>query len=84
MHLAAPDGRIVAQNDSDAVNGMAPSFTWKPNETVVDQRALLVRDDLAPGEYTLLVGLYQADDGVRLKTESGADAERIGTVSAGR
>jgi len=84
LHLVAPDGRIVAQNDSDAVNGMAPSFTWTPNQTIVDRRALLVRDDLGPGDYTLLVGLYRTDNGARLKTESGADSERIGTATAAR
>jgi hypothetical protein len=87
LHLiAVGDGRLVAQNDGDAVNGLAPSFTWTPNQTIVDRRALLVRDDLAPGDYTLQVGLYRHDDGVRLKTEAGADSERIGTatVAAGQ
>ncbi len=84
LHLVAPDGRLVAQNDGDPVNGLAPSYTWQVGHVVVDHRALLVRDNLAPGDYTLRVGLYRTDNGARLTTDSGADAEAvgIGVVSA--
>ena len=79
-HLIGPDGRLIAQNDGDAVNGLRPAFTWKPNEGVDDPRALLVPTGVPPGEYQIRIGLYQRADGRRLTTSTGADFVLVGTL----
>ena len=81
MHLRARDGGLAAQNDGDAVNGLAPSFTWKPGTPVKEARALLIGGDLPPGDYTLEAGLYRPEDGERLLTDGGDDAVRVGAIT---
>ncbi|HEY3341423.1 MAG TPA: glycosyltransferase family 39 protein, partial [Anaerolineae bacterium] len=41
IHLISPEGQLVAQNDGDAVNGLAPAFTWDVGKPVIDRRAIL-------------------------------------------
>ncbi|HIE55241.1 MAG TPA: hypothetical protein EYP90_08700 [Chromatiaceae bacterium] len=63
-HVAAPDGRIVAQLDGlpdDSLTG-----TWLPGEVVVDEREILLGLDGGDGRYALRVGLYDAGTGERL------------------
>jgi len=39
---------------------------WQPGDVIVQQHVLKLLSDLAPGDYTLHVGLYFAPDGPRL------------------
>jgi hypothetical protein len=80
LHLIAPDGQLVAQHDGDAVNGLAPNFTWETGKPVVDRRALLIPATLASGNYTLVAGMYRESDGSRLTTAAGADGVPIATI----
>lgn len=80
-HLISPDGQLVAQSDGDPINGLAPSFTWMPGVPIVSQQALMIREALTPGDYTLWAGLYRADDGSRILTTAGADAVKLGVVT---
>jgi hypothetical protein len=82
VHVTAPSGHLVAQNDGDAVNGLAPGFTWKPGKPVIDQRAVLIQDISAPGPYTVRVGLYHRGNGKRLLTTSGADSVSVGVIQS--
>ncbi len=82
VHLVGPDGALAAQNDGDAVNGLAPAFTWQPGREVIDRRAILVRRDLLTGTYRLIAGMYRRADGARLKTDTGQDHITIATVTA--
>lgn len=66
VHLMAPDGRLLAQNDSAPGGGTLPTSTWSPRETIVDRRGLLLPADLPPGRYPLLLGLYMPANGERL------------------
>ncbi len=72
VQLFNPDLGMAAQQDALPQDGANPTWAWLPGETVVDVRTLQVRDDAAPGDYRLMVGLYDATDGVRLSV---ADAE---------
>ncbi len=81
VHLISPDGQLVAQSDGDPINGLAPSFTWTPSVPIISQRALLISDPLAPGDYTLWAGLYRAEDHTRILTTAGAEAVRLGVVT---
>ncbi len=62
VHLAGPDGRPVAQQDSEPQGGLAPTHNWGPGTAVVDRYGLLIPLDLPAGDYPLLVGLYRVDD----------------------
>jgi hypothetical protein len=69
----------VAQRDSEPGGGLALTTTWQPETTVVDRHALLI--DQPPGEYTLIVGLYDLDDpSARLSVEGG-DAFTLTTIT---
>jgi hypothetical protein len=80
VHLISPGGQMVAQNDGDAVNGLAPAFTWEVGKPVIDRRAILVPATLPAGDYTLVVGMYGVPDGIRLQTTDGHDDVPIGTL----
>jgi hypothetical protein len=64
LQLLNPDGTLAnsAQRDSEPGGGSMPTTTWQPGETVSDQHGLLIPRDLPAGVYTLIVGLYDADN----------------------
>ena len=85
VQLIAPDGSLVAQQDGIPGGGYAPSTGWTPGEPVADRRGLALPDDLAPGDYTLIAGLYDAATGQRLPVTgpdgaAAGDFVRLGTV----
>ena len=80
VHVLAPDGRLLAQNDGDPVNGLAPSYTWHPDDPVIDRRAVMIPSDAPTGTLSVWVGLYRRSDGRRLLTGDGSDGVRIGGV----
>jgi hypothetical protein len=65
-HLVDSDGRLVAQRDSEPAGGSRPTTTWLPNEAITDRVGLLLPPDLEPGEYGLLVGMYNPETLERL------------------
>jgi hypothetical protein len=71
VHLRDADGAVRAQNDQGPSGGTRPTFTWTPGETVEDAHGIILPADLPPGEYTLHVGLYRADNGERLPVVGG-------------
>jgi mannosyltransferase len=62
IHLVAQDGPPLAQRDSEPGGGLALTTTWIPGETVVDNHGLFLPHDLPPGDYRLLLGLYDLTD----------------------
>ncbi|MDW8395579.1 MAG: glycosyltransferase family 39 protein [Anaerolineae bacterium] len=80
VHLVSADGRLVAQNDGDPINGLAPNFTWTPGTVIHDPRAVLIRSPLAPGAHELRLGLYRVADGRRVHTASGEEFVRVGQL----
>jgi mannosyltransferase len=62
IHLVANDGPPPAQRDSEPGGGLALTTTWTPGETVVDNHGLFLPPDLPPGQYRLLLGLYDLTD----------------------
>jgi hypothetical protein len=81
-HLLAPDGRLVAQSDSQPAGGTRPMSGWAPGETVRDQYAIVVPGDTAPGEgFTLRIGIYDLGTLQRATLAgSGDDGVTIGSV----
>jgi mannosyltransferase len=62
LQLLNRDGVLVAQRDSEPGGGLTLTTTWTPGETVQDNHGLLLPDNLTPGEYQLIVGLYDLDN----------------------
>jgi hypothetical protein len=67
VHLVDEQGQIVAQHDrGPGIRGKQPTTSWLPGEVVTDPVTLSLPADLAPGRYTLWVGLYLPPTGPRL------------------
>jgi 4-amino-4-deoxy-L-arabinose transferase-like glycosyltransferase len=65
-HLLDSAGQLRAQQDNPPQQGRYPTSWWSPGETIIDPHTLLLPPDLAPGSYTLRLGLYQPETGQRL------------------
>jgi hypothetical protein len=71
VQLLDETGRLAAQRDSEPGGGLALTTTWTPGESVSDAHGLVIPPELAPGTYTLIVGLYPLDDpSARLRVEN--------------
>jgi len=70
-HLVDGRGNIVGQRDSEPGGGSRPTDTWQPGEIIADNYGLLIPAGTPPGEHTLRIGLYAADDGQRLAVSAG-------------
>ena len=66
VQLLNREGRLVSQRDSEPLEGTRPTTTWEPGEIVTDRYGLLLPADLPSGDYQVVLGLYQADTGVRV------------------
>jgi hypothetical protein len=70
----------VAQHDGEPGGGLALTTTWLPGQTIADNHGVFLPLDLAPGQYSLVVGLYNVDDGTRL-TQPGGDSLLLSTIT---
>jgi hypothetical protein len=77
LQLLDAEGRLRAQRDGRPRGGYAPVATWRPEQVVVDRQGLLLPSDLPPGQYTLIVGWYEATNLERLPVWS-SDGEPLG------
>ena len=57
---------IWGQADGRPVCWTYPTFDWRPGQLIADHYALAIKPDTPPGEYALVVGMYQPDTGRRL------------------
>jgi hypothetical protein len=65
VHVFDSDGVLVTQ--SDKLNpGDFPARRWPKDKYVRDEHEIVLPVDLAPGEYTIGLGLWVADEGWRL------------------
>lgn len=71
VHLVNSQGEKLAQRDGQPVQWLRPISTWQPGEEIIDHYGLLLPADLAPGQYSLLVGLYDPVSGQRLPISAG-------------
>lgn len=72
VHLLDEKGQLVAQADGMPQNGRLPATCWQSGEIVPDLHEIVLPE--AAGEYDLFVGLYNAQDGVRLPVDAPDDA----------
>jgi len=67
LHLIGPDGRRWAHEDRlIGDRDMVPTERWVPGEPRVNMRTLQIGPGTPPGEYKLLVGVYDSATGQRL------------------
>ena len=75
-HLLSANGELVAQRDGPPIYGLRPTSTWRAGEVIEDSYEVFLGSDLAPGEYELSVGMYDADSVERLPAYNAA-GERL-------
>jgi len=75
--LVNADGRVVGQQDAPPDRGQYPTNLWQPGEVVVETVTFAVPASLAPGRYTLHVGVYRPATGERLLLANGGDHVEI-------
>ncbi len=69
IHVYDPSGQRIAQRDLPLRYYDYPTSRWRAGEIVIDQ-ADIPLPDLPAGEYTLLIGLYNAETGERLPVQN--------------
>jgi 4-amino-4-deoxy-L-arabinose transferase-like glycosyltransferase len=77
-HLLDADSRVVAQRDAEPAGNLRPTTGWTRGEQVEDNYGIAIPADLAPGSYTLEIGMYQGDR--RSVFDGKADHLVLGTV----
>jgi hypothetical protein len=61
-----PDGRVWGQHDNPPKGGWYPMPLWSPGEVVVDDYAVRIDPAAPPGDYHLIVGMYDPATGTRV------------------
>jgi hypothetical protein len=80
VKLLDAQGHTIAGWDGQPQNGQAPTLTWVPGKTVTDTINLSIPAGASPGEYTVEVGMYRAEDLARCLL-MGADGELLDRVA---
>ena len=70
VHLLDKEGNLRAQGDYPPVHGIFPTSQWQPGDVVRDERVVALPPDLPPGDYSLIIGLYDPGNGQRLRVET--------------
>jgi hypothetical protein len=84
VHVLDANGQLVAQADDEPIGGYAPFNLWPPGTRVNERRPLLALSDLAAGDYTVVVGLYDRNSLQRTVPQPGAAVTPDGAVLAGQ
>ncbi len=58
VHILDAQGALVAQHDGVPDEGRRPTPFWQPGVVVSDAHAITLPSEMAPGRYTLSVGMY--------------------------
>ena len=70
IHLTGPDGRLVVQTDQPLGRGFYFTHYWQPGEVIHEKYVLTLPQDMAGGDYTLIVGVYDFPSLERLKARA--------------
>lgn len=72
VHMLGDGPEPVAQGDGPPLLGDYPTTMWAPAETIADPHPVALPADLPPGQYRLLVGMYNLETLARLARLDGA------------
>ncbi len=67
--------QVVVQRDDEPAGGSLPTTVWQKDEIVVDNHGLSVPFGTPPGDYRLIVAVYDAETGTRISAQSGNAVE---------
>ncbi len=85
LQLLDDAGHLVAQHDSEPGDGLRPTTAWEPGHAFADHYGIPIPSSLPPGQYTLIVGIYDPSTGNRLPVEQRGidpgDHLRLGIVN---
>lgn len=81
LQLLNREGALVAQHDAPPNGGYTPTSTWQPGEPQTSRHALVLPENLPPGDYRLIAGLVDPANGARLLTERGGDFVELGNIT---
>lgn len=70
--------QIWGQQDNIPVCGKRPTVAWERGEILIDPYSIQVREDAPPGQYPLLVGMYDVATGQRLPVTDSDQADALG------
>lgn len=71
VHLIDPRGEKIDQRDGQPVHWLRPTSSWQPGERIIDHYGFMLPPDSIPGNYELVVGLYDPVTGQRLPVSAG-------------
>jgi hypothetical protein len=66
VQLLDANRQPVAQGDGDPVQGLRLTSSWRSGEVISDRHTVPLPADIAPGDYTLVIGLYHRATGDRV------------------
>jgi len=72
VHLVGPNGQTYEQQDSIPWQGRLPTTYWLAGEVIEDQYTVPLSPDAPKGTYSLVIGVYDLETGIRL---AAADAD---------
>jgi hypothetical protein len=70
---------LVTQVDGIPGGGARPTTTWQPGEVIIDPYALNLPADLPPGQYRLLLLMFDSTGGTQVFTREGSGAITLAT-----
>jgi hypothetical protein len=74
LHLLGPEDTVIAQSDGEPASWTRPTTGWLAGEVILDERLLVVPAELPSGDYRLVAGLYEPENGIRLALPDGESA----------
>jgi len=66
VHILNAENKIRGQRDSLPGNGTLSTTGWLRGEVIVDQYEVPIQPNAPPGQYSVEIGMYQAETGERL------------------
>jgi 4-amino-4-deoxy-L-arabinose transferase-like glycosyltransferase len=71
VHFLRPDGEIAFQNDHPLYSGYNYSRDWVKGEVYKERFLVEIPEDAMPGNYRIVIGLWDPKTGKRLKVKEG-------------
>ncbi|MBI4757994.1 MAG: DUF2723 domain-containing protein [Chloroflexi bacterium] len=81
VHVLDSHGRLAAQHDGQPGAGLLPTTSWVRGEIIRDQHVIRLPEGLAPGEYFVVVGMYDPISGQRLEVKTASGLAQDNAVS---
>ncbi|NLV73514.1 MAG: DUF2142 domain-containing protein [Chloroflexi bacterium] len=84
VHLVDTEGANHGSGDAPPLSGAYPTSFWAPGDWLRDPHTCQIEAEAAPGEYWLVVGLYNAITGERLSVVNQAGERKGDSIRLAR